>query len=290
MDTPTRWSRVVQNISLPYLYHLGSTLERISDLPEQNATHGQCWMTLSSALYQIKQLTEGGLYAPYLRTSWSLSRELLTAIDKAIPSTATADESVIHPYLMWHIKHTWGQYRIALLADLGVLEAYFVVQQGGFNTHTLVRNGEQFFPSDLPLKVPEAVFDMREAAKCIAYAVPTAAGFHIFRVLEAVLRRYYTLITGEEAPESRNIGVYLNLLKQKEKGNPVIHSCLKQITDLHRNPLIHPEAVLTLEEALATHGIVRSVLTTMLAEMPIPPQTTAGGPTLFEALSGPAGV
>jgi hypothetical protein len=122
--------------------------------------------------------------------------------------------------------------------------------------------------------VPEALTDAREAAKALAYEVPTACGFHTFRVTESVLRKYYGHVTGGRLPKSRNIGVYLNSLTQSKKGDNKIIASLKQMTDLHRNPLIHPEVILTTEEAIATVGIARSVITAMLAVLPVPPPTT----------------
>jgi hypothetical protein len=73
----------------------------------------------------------------------------------------------------------------------------------------------------------------------------------------------------------RNIGVYLNALKQAGKGDAKVLAALKQMTDLHRNPLIHPEAVLTLEEALSIMGVARSAIGAMLAELPVIPPTTS---------------
>jgi hypothetical protein len=101
------------------------------------------------------------------------------------------------------------------------------------------------------------------------------AGFHAFRVTESVLRKYYSHVTGGQAqPKVRNIGVYLNALKQSNKGDAKILAALKQMTDLHRNPLIHPEVILTTEESIATLGIARSVITAMLTVLPVQPPTT----------------
>jgi hypothetical protein len=141
--------------------------------------------------------------------------------------------------------------------------------------------GETLFPGDLAAKVPEATFDAREAAKCLAYEVGTAAGFHIFRVLESVLRRYHSQLTGGGTqPKVRNIGVYLNSLRQKKIGDPKVLAILKQITDLYRNPLIHPEAALTVDEAISIFGISRAVIAEMLPVLPaVPPTTSSFGAT-----------
>ena len=178
------------------------------------------------------------------------------------------------PYELWSIQNAYAQYKTALLAELGTFNTYFVTQKGAFDMYSLLGFGETLFPAELGTKVPEALADAREAAKALAYEVPTACGFHTFRVTESVLRKYYVHVTGKRPPRVRNIGVYLNSLKQTKKGDEKIVTALKQMTDLHRNPLIHPEAILTNEEAIATLGIARSAITAMLAALPVPPPTT----------------
>ena len=57
-------------------------------------------------------------------------------------------------------------------------------------------------------------------------------------------------------------------------GDEIILSTLEQMAKLHRNPLIHPEAVLTMDEAISTIGIARSAVTAMLQVLPILAPTT----------------
>ena len=155
---------------------------------------------------------------------------------------------------------------------------------------SLLAFGENLFPSDLASKVPEAIFDAKEAGKCLAYEVPTACGFHVFRVAESVLRKYYSHVTGgTAAPKVRSLGVYVAALKQMKKGDDKILAALKQMTDLHRNPLIHPETVLTVDESIAIIGIARSAITAMLADLPVVPPTTSllAAPVAAAHLTGP---
>jgi hypothetical protein len=265
--------RKVLRIYLPYLFQLSDEIEPLAALPDADANRVDIFFTLMIAEHTIRSLIEQSLYAPYLRSSYILAHELLGYLKE---TGTTKTDPVITRYELWQIKDCWNRYKIALRADFGALEAYFVIQQGGYDTRTLTQAGEALFPADLMAKVPETLFDAREAAKCIAYAVPTAAGFHIFRVLESVLRKYYAHVTsGAAAPKVRNIGVYLNALRQAKKGDPVVLGALKQIADLHRNPLIHPQVVLTMDEALSAHGITRSAVTAMLAQMPVVPPTTS---------------
>ena len=112
------------------------------------------------------------------------------------------------------IKNKYREYRVALLSELESLATFFVTQKGGYDTTILLEWGESLFSEELGTKAPEAIFDAKEAAKCLAFEVSTAAGFHLFRVTECVLRRYYSHVTGGKPhPKYRNIGVYLRALK-----------------------------------------------------------------------------
>jgi hypothetical protein len=261
-------------ISLPYLFDLSDSLEPLGKLPEQPAPYKDVWLSLVIAEGTLQTLMTGSLFAGYLRSSRPLAEQLLNALRA---QTSKPDmERQLNAYELWSIKNTYGQFKTVLLAELGSFNSYFVTQKGAFDMFSLLAAGEAIFPSDLASKVPEALADAREAAKALAYEVPTACGFHTFRVTESVLRRYYSHVTGGSAPPKvRNIGVYLNALKQATKGDEKIRAALRQMTDLHRNPLIHPEVILTTEEAIATLGIARSAITAMLAVLPVQPPTTS---------------
>jgi hypothetical protein len=151
-----------------------------------------------------------------------------------------------------------------------------VSQKGSYDTLILLDIPSRMFPDELADKAPEAMFDVQQAGKCLCYETATACGFHLFRATEAVLRRYYTHVTrGAPPPKVRNIAVYVNAMRQRKCGDERILSVVAQLSTLHRNPLIHPEVALTLDEAISIHGIARSAVTAMLSQFPILPKTTA---------------
>ena len=86
----------------------------------------------------------------------------------------------------------------------------------------------------------------QEAGKSLAFELPTAAGFHIFRATESVLRRYYDHVTsGKVPPKVRSIAIYVRQLRIAKCAEEIILATLEQMAKLHRNPLIHPEVALT---------------------------------------------
>lgn len=260
-------------ISLPYIFNLATQLEPLASLPERETPYRDVFLPLFVTEGALNGLVQAGLYAAYLRSSQPLGQDFLNAIRN---KTSKNDfDLMITEYDLWQIRNGYSQYKIVLLAELGSLDAYFVTQKGPFDSTVLLAYGEALFPADLQSKVPDAIFDCRETGKCLAYEVPTAAGFHAFRATESVLRKYYAQITGGAAPPKvRSIGVYVSAMERAQKGDPKILAVLKQLNTLHRNPLIHPEIVLTADEAIAIVGIARSAVTAMLAVLPAQPPTT----------------
>lgn len=192
-------------------------------------------------------------------------------------------EDIVPGWELFAIKTKYEEFKIAFQAELSSFNCYFVLQKGGFDTHTLLMWGENIFPADLRDKCPEALFDSQNAAKALAYELPTAVGFHLFRATECVLRRYYIQVTGgRAAPKVRNLGVYLNALKQSGFGDQKVLAVLKQLVDLHRNPLVHPEAVLSIDESIDLVGLCRSAVSAMLSELPRIEMTTETVPRMLE--------
>ena len=68
----------------------------------------------------------------------------------------------------------------------------------------------------------------------------------------------------------RNLGNYIKKLDELEAGDEKVRATLRQIKDLHRNTLVHPEDVLTMDEAINLLGIIRSAVAAMLKAIPAP--------------------
>lgn len=262
-------------ISLQYVWLLSEQLEGFSRLGfSEGDTVLDLVVQTSAGDYALRGLLQGSVFSPQLRSSRPSGIELLRLLEGF--SGRENWNTPIHPWEVQSIKNAYAPFKIALLAELATLPSYFVTQKGSHDTLTLLDQPSLMFPDDLQTKVPEAMFDVSEAGKAICYELATACGFHVFRATESVLRRYYTHVTGGKAqPKVRNIAVYVNAMRQNKVGNEKILGVVKQMSDLHRNPLIHPEAVLTMNEAIATIGIAHSAITAMLAELPTVPKTTA---------------
>jgi hypothetical protein len=149
---------------------------------------------------------------------------------------------------------------------------FLVTRKRAYDMRDLIFHGSLVFPPEFGAKVPEAIDDAEQATRCIAFELPTAAGFHLHRVNERVLRRWYDAVTNQaERPQGRTIGAFLQSLESRKAGSEAVRSALKSLKDLHRNPLMHPEDSLTsIDDALALMGHIMAVVVMMLKDIPAP--------------------
>lgn len=253
-----------------YLYEIGAQINPLNELAV-GMSHLDALYPLLVAEGALEPLLNQSVYR--LRTCRANGNELLAAIRRLrnkIEETPSETAANLNHGDIYYIKSAMGKFEAVLAAELQLTPLYLVIAKRGYDIDELVSRGESLFPEEISNKVPDAIVDIRQATKCLAFELPTACGFHLHRANESVLRRYYDAVTGgAPRPTSRNIGDYLVELKKLGKGDAKVTSALKDLKDLHRNPLIHPEHTLeTTDEAVALLGGVLAVVTPMLKAIP----------------------
>jgi hypothetical protein len=271
----------VQKIDGNYLYQVGSQIHPLSSFSAFRV--GGTATTLDEAHYPIivaeralEPLLTRSVFR--LRTSLQAGEVLLFTIRNIKAKILAAPDRTIAMEIadIFEVQSVLSNFEAVLGAELGQLPLYVVTQKAGFDTATLIERGAWCFPTDVLVKVPESIPDLEQATRCIAYELPTAAGFHLHRANEAVLRKYWDAVTtNAERPASRNMGDYLGEMNKRKVGDPKVKSALKDLKDLHRNPLIHPEDSLSMDEAVSLLSGIYTVMVHMLRAMPIPETTLA---------------
>lgn len=233
------------------------------------------FLALLNATQRLDGLYLGSVYTPYLRASAESASTLKALIATQIEKLKGLDQPLASNDLV-AIKVKSRQCLEVLSSELGIVPIFLVSPKEGYDVSLLTEQGNRLFPASIEAKVPESGRDMIEVGKALVFEMPTAAGFHLFRVLEAVLKKYWDHVSsGAPRPNLEAIGSYSAELKSKRFGEAKVWETLSQIAKLHRNPVIHPEVMLSTEEAIETMGIVRSVVGAMLRAIPEPPLTTA---------------
>lgn len=256
-----------------YFYRVGVALHPLSDVH-----HNMKRVELYGKLYSAESWLDALLtqHLVRIKTSWPKGKELLTTIrntQKLFKDLSAEEwEKPIGFRIAYDLTSQVEAFENVLSAEISFSDIYVVSKKGGFDTTELAENGIILFPTELSTKVPEAISDAHEAARCIAFDLPTAAAFHLHRMNELVLRRYYDSVTnGAERPISRNIGAYIDALKNNQIQDKKLFGALATLKDFHRNPVLHPDDRLdSVEDAISLLGAVRTVIAYMLKALPPP--------------------
>ena len=72
--------------------------------------------------------------------------------------------------------------------EVQIIVTYFVSKKAIYDTNDLIAREDEIFADNVCQHVSEqSKHDMREAGKCLAFDLATAAGFHIARAVEGTL-------------------------------------------------------------------------------------------------------
>jgi hypothetical protein len=266
----------MQRVDGYYLYQVGAAIHPLAEFHAAWGPLGgpttlqQIQLPLYIAEASLEPLLSRSVFQ--LRTSLQSGHILLQAI-RSLKAKIEQTEDKTKPLTfsdIYGVTSALTSFEAVLGAELSLCPLYVVTQKAGFDTTVLVDAGVACFPTDVWFKAPEAISDLQQGTKCIAFELFTAAGFHLHRANEAVLRRYWDAVSkGAARPKSRNIGDYLNEMNQKDIGSAKVKAALKDLKDLHRNPLIHPEdSIENADDAIAIMNGIHTVMVHMLREMP----------------------
>jgi len=263
----------MQRINLYDFYQLANSLHGISGLSGPLLI-GSIVIPLFQASSALTKLLNDPVIA--LGYSRPAATALYNAVDKAFsliqaPEGTPWEEISKREIPAWEISHIGNllqTFEHNLAAELQQMDTYYVLRKSIYATPELIERAENLFSEGVRVEMlPEAIEDIRQAGRCIAFELPTAAGFHILRSVESVMLRYMDTLNAQRPKEKqRNWGAYLQTLKDAGADEKVI-AALDQIRDLHRNPNIHPEETLTLEEALSLLGIAQSAILGMVRDI-----------------------
>jgi len=262
----------MQRVDGYYAYRAGYQIHQLASLNGAGGIFGgttkyrEARQPIFVAEGALMQLLYNSIYN--LRTSVQAGENLLTILINLKDKVANQDDSEkdLDFTDTWPLQQSLGNFEQVLQAELALVPLYIVTPKKGFDTGLLIEAGRVIFPDDLAEKVPAAISDVEQGTRCIAFALPTAAGFHFHRANESVLKRYWDAVSGGAGrPENNNMGVYLAAMDKQRIGDDRVKSSLRDLKDYHRNPLIHPEHSLeSIDEAVALMNAVQNSIVQML--------------------------
>lgn len=95
-----------------------------------------------------------------------------------------------------------------------------------------------------------AQYDFKEAGRCVAFQLPTAAAFHLLRGTEEVLRSFYLFTVKRNRISQLLWGPIITELRKRKTPPPApLLDNLDNIRRSFRNPTQHPEKIYDIQEA-----------------------------------------
>lgn len=257
---------------MQFFYDLGASLRQLESL-RADMTLADAWPSLWGTKQILDSMFEATWFFPAIKSAFQPGQNLLMALNKLTQRNDFSEELGFLD--LQSVERPRGELETILRAELATADAYYVSRKGAYDSSALISNAEALFSQEIHIKVPAAIPEIREAGKCLAFELTTASGFHLFRATEIVLRSYWDFVSNDAVqPSMKSIGGFIKQMEDKKCGSDKVIAALRQINSLHRNPLIHPEESLSLDEAVGLIGICVSAVNQMLREMPapLPPQ------------------
>lgn len=261
--------RGMKRLNLTFFMELGAALRPLSTLPswaDQEEYNAERFSDFRLQVYEARRVVSELLQENSIPLAIPASRPAAKSLLEALTSASrTTDLTRAHVWdVFWKIRPL-----VTLLhGELAVQSIYHIWPKRAFDTNLLIDKATALFSKEIQDWFTEnETYNVEQAGKCIAFETPTAAGFHLMRAAESVIRRYYALVVGHPpATKDRNWGAYIRVIR-KHGGDARILHAIEQIKDLHRNPVIHPEAQLTLAEAVSLIGITESIVGAIYSDM-----------------------
>lgn len=141
-----------------------------------------------------------------------------------------------------------------------------VEDQRCLSAFTLIEKIESCFPEKAWKRIDkDAKREFDESGKCLAVERYTGAGFHSLRGVECVIRQWIQEVTGS-LPRKRDWGHYCEVLKQNG-ADPSLVAVLDNIRTLERNPLMHPEDWLEVDDAIGIFNLSHTAIARLMSDL-----------------------
>jgi hypothetical protein len=254
-------------------YHFCSQVQPLKSLhqPGQKVKVFEMILDLWHGIEALNKLLNDEIIPVPLRMSGVAAKKAVEAIQviagpefpKRFPENSDGE---IDEYSLYSLKEKINELEIVLSHELPQVDTYCLSRKAIYDTSELVEHADKIIPAQLMERISdEAIYELRQAGRCLAFECPTAAAFHLLRATETVLRTYFVALVKEE-PKKRDWGYYIDTLK-KSSAPEKVTGVLDQIRQVHRNPTIHPEDVLSMDEAIVLFGICQSAIVAMASDL-----------------------
>ena len=247
-----------------YFYNLGVVLKPLESLKDGDLM-ADVIIDLYIANGAVERLFDG--FYPF-RACVNTGNKLYEAVQAVIDKYNTEKMEKLDFAGSYRITSAAKEFQTILAAEMQTLDTYHASPKALYSTQDLIERAEIILPETTRADVPgETIREIKHAGRCLAFELPTACGFHTVRATEAVIREYYRTVVGTVPKvKARNWGAYIKRLRERNADAKII-TVLEQIKDTYRNPIVHPEDVLEMEDAIILFGMAGGVIVSMMKDI-----------------------
>jgi hypothetical protein len=268
----------MEKIDLPFFYQLGAVLRPLTQEEVKNSTRVNIWLKTFRVGRNVRNLLD--LFST-LTVCRGTGEELISATKEVgnwmnqTPASEWEKKDFSVDFKFQQVINKAKEFETVLSAELQTLATYHVTQKGIYSTTDLIERAEKIFPAPVLSKIDSGVIEeIRQSGRCLAFDSGTASAFHMMRATEAVMHEYYiSVCKPKPKPTKRleNWGAYIAELQKSPKSEvKEVVAILQQIKDRHRNLIMHPEVVLTPDEAFTLFEIAQGAIIAMADKLPTP--------------------
>jgi hypothetical protein len=164
-------------------------------------------------------------------------------------------------------KRLLTEFESALRHEVSNINAFVIDEKGSYDIHKLIERAHEHFSEEVRKHLPDtAIYDFKEAGKCLAFDCPTAMAYHILRGTEAMVLAYFAVLNGSAYSGRPGWMNYINALRPLSAPSRILQR-LDEIREYERNPIAHPEFVVEPDEAMPLYNLVHGVIPMMAKEM-----------------------
>jgi hypothetical protein len=280
----TEWAMIpiggipMEKINLPFFYQLGALLNPLTEMEAKDENRVSIYLAANNVSEYIRKLLDS---YPTLVVCRDSGEKLIKATGEIgdwlrnTPHDKWRESNVSIRLKCMRLIGEAKELQTVLSAELPKLETYYVTQKGIYDTTALIAQTERVLPISMLNKIDQTiVMDIRESGKCLAFDCATASGFHIMRAVESVMHKYYVYVCKPQPRPTKMLdswAAYIRELSKSQKPEvQEVVAIIRQIKDRHRNLIMHPEIILTPDEAFTLFEIAQGAIIAMTNALPIP--------------------
>jgi len=221
----------------------------------------------------LTKLTEARPYLDFVAQqsylpidSRNAAKNVIAVIDGIVQATNVPEIPPLTPLENGNFIFAVVNLYTMLARDLNWFDLYWVAPKLGYSTPELLTDATIVFPETIRTSLTDQIkYEVQQAANCLLYEASSAVGFHVLRGVELVVLDYFT-IPGWERGDADTWAGYAKVLRKHHVHRKIV-AMIERLATLHRNELMHAEAVLSKEEAAILFALMQEVLPVMIADV-----------------------